>query len=56
MAVCCWLVPSVCCLQVNEVWAGLGYYRRARYLLEGAQYVVNKLDGQFPETAAGVSA
>lgn len=38
------------------MWAGLGYYRRARYLLEGAQYVVNKLDGAFPETAAGVSA
>ena len=27
--------------QVNEVWAGLGYYRRARFLLEGAKYVVN---------------
>ncbi|WIA43873.1 hypothetical protein OEZ86_010286 [Tetradesmus obliquus] len=38
--------------QVNEVWAGLGYYRRARYLLEGAQHIVNKLGGKFPETAA----
>lgn len=37
------------------MWAGLGYYRRARYLLEGAQYIMDKLDGTFPETAAGVS-
>lgn len=36
------------------MWAGLGYYRRARYLLEGAQYVVGKLEGRFPETAEGV--
>lgn len=36
------------------MWAGLGYYRRARYLLEGAQFIVDKLGGTFPETAAGV--
>lgn len=30
--------------------AGLGYYRRARYLLEGAQYVVGSLGGEFPTT------
>lgn len=30
---------------------GLGYYRRARYLLEGAQYVVGQLGGTFPTTA-----
>ncbi|EFJ45303.1 hypothetical protein VOLCADRAFT_118405 [Volvox carteri f. nagariensis] len=37
---------------VNALWAGLGYYRRARYLLDGARYVVEKLDGKFPTTAA----
>ena len=26
--------------EVNKVWAGLGYYRRARFLLEGARYLV----------------
>ena len=31
--------------------AGLGYYRRARYLLEGAQYVVSQLGGAFPTTS-----
>lgn len=36
--------------EVNEVWAGLGYYRRARFLLDGAQYVVNELQGTFPGT------
>ncbi|KAL4193844.1 hypothetical protein AMTRI_Chr06g201380 [Amborella trichopoda] len=34
--------------EVNEMWAGLGYYRRARYLLEGAKSVVQ--GGQFPRT------
>ncbi|KAF8061068.1 Mutyh [Scenedesmus sp. PABB004] len=38
--------------QVNEVWAGLGYYRRARYLRDGASHVVSALGGRFPETAA----
>lgn len=32
--------------------AGLGYYRRARYLLDGAKYVVSELGGQLPGTAA----
>ncbi|GLC33575.1 hypothetical protein PLESTM_000086500 [Pleodorina starrii] len=36
---------------VNGLWAGLGYYRRAKYLLDGARYVVEKLDGKFPTTA-----
>ena len=35
--------------EVNELWAGLGYYRRARFLLEGARHVVAKNDG-FPST------
>ena len=25
--------------EVNELWAGLGYYRRARFLLEGARHI-----------------
>ncbi|KAD3067776.1 hypothetical protein E3N88_35656 [Mikania micrantha] len=33
--------------EVNEVWAGLGYYRRARFLLEGAKMVVED-GGKFP--------
>lgn len=52
---CCCRAAAIATWQVNEVWAGLGYYRRARYLLEGAQYIMDKLDGTFPETAAGVS-
>ncbi|GJT18883.1 adenine DNA glycosylase [Tanacetum coccineum] len=35
--------------EVNEMWAGLGYYRRARFLLEGAKMVV-KEGGQFPRS------
>ncbi|CAL9079950.1 unnamed protein product [Musa textilis] len=36
--------------EVNEVWAGLGYYRRARFLLEGAKSIVQ--EGEFPRTAS----
>ena len=36
--------------EVNEMWAGLGYYRRARYLLEGAKYVMQECGGEFPST------
>ncbi|CAM0951114.1 unnamed protein product [Alopecurus aequalis] len=36
--------------EVNEMWAGLGYYRRARFLLEGAKQIVEK--GEFPSTAS----
>ena len=39
---------------VNQLWAGLGYYRRARFLLEGARHVTEALGGRFPETAAGL--
>jgi A/G-specific adenine glycosylase len=37
--------------EVNDAWAGLGYYRRARFLLEGAKYVVNERGGAFPTTS-----
>lgn len=52
--------PSVECLaeadreQVMELWAGLGYYRRARFLHESAQMVVDELDGQMPDTFEGL--
>ncbi|KAJ4730302.1 A/G-specific adenine DNA glycosylase [Melia azedarach] len=37
--------------EVNEMWAGLGYYRRARFLLEGAKMIVGGADG-FPNTVS----
>jgi A/G-specific adenine glycosylase len=40
--------------EVNEAWAGLGYYRRARFLLEGARFVMDALGGALPHTAAGL--
>lgn len=33
---------------VNKIWAGLGYYRRAQNLLSGAQYVFNNHQGVIP--------
>ncbi|KAM0862779.1 hypothetical protein ACQ4PT_045029 [Festuca glaucescens] len=36
--------------EVNEMWAGLGYYRRARFLLEGAKQIAE--NGEFPSTAS----
>ncbi|XP_028552284.1 adenine DNA glycosylase isoform X4 [Dendrobium catenatum] len=37
-------------VEVNEMWAGLGYYRRARFLLEGAKSIVD--EGKFPRSAS----
>ena len=37
---------------VLALWSGLGYYRRARMLHRGAQFVVRELRGRLPETAA----
>lgn len=34
------------------MWAGLGYYRRARFLLQGAKAVACQFDGVFPTTSA----
>jgi A/G-specific adenine glycosylase len=36
--------------EVLAVWSGLGYYRRARMLHRGAQYVVRELGGAMPKT------
>ena len=46
-------IESLAAASLEEVlglWAGLGYYRRARYLHEGAKYIVQQLNGRFPET------
>jgi A/G-specific adenine glycosylase len=36
--------------EVNQYWAGLGYYRRAQQLLLGAKKVINEFNGQLPQT------
>lgn len=36
--------------EVNQMWAGLGYYSRGKRLHEGAQKVVSELKGQLPCT------
>jgi A/G-specific adenine glycosylase len=40
--------------EVNSMWAGLGYYRRARFLLEGAKAVMEKQQGVMPSTVEGL--
>lgn len=35
---------------VLKVWEGLGYYRRAKYLILGAQQVVSRFSGVIPDT------
>ncbi len=48
--------PTVCDLAradentILKLWQGLGYYSRARNLHYSAQYIVNELEGRFPET------
>ncbi|XP_044920371.1 adenine DNA glycosylase isoform X4 [Mustela putorius furo] len=37
--------------EVNQLWAGLGYYSRARRLQGGARKVVEELGGHVPRTA-----
>ncbi len=39
--------------EVLRHWAGLGYYRRARYLHAAAREVVTERAGEFPRTATG---
>ena len=36
--------------EVTSAWSGLGYYRRARMLHEGARVVLKRSDGNVPET------
>lgn len=40
--------------RVREAWAGLGYYRRAAFLLKGARYVSEELGGSFPREEDGL--
>jgi A/G-specific adenine glycosylase len=40
--------------RVLELWSGLGYYRRARFLHQAAQAVAKKFEGRFPEDYAGL--
>ncbi|KAK9747775.1 hypothetical protein RND81_02G014200 [Saponaria officinalis] len=39
--------------EVNEMWSGLGYYRRAKYLLEGAKKIIDE-GGKFPRTVSSL--
>ena len=39
---------------VLALWSGLGYYRRARMLHRGAQFVTRELEGVLPSTSAGL--
>jgi len=41
---------------VLELWAGLGYYARARNLHACARTIVAEYEGQFPESAAALAA
>jgi A/G-specific adenine glycosylase len=34
--------------EVMQLWSGLGYYRRARFLHEGAQMIMDEMGGEFP--------
>ncbi|XP_021261248.1 adenine DNA glycosylase isoform X2 [Numida meleagris] len=48
------LCPLTLCLvgqEVNELWAGLGYYSRGKRLQEAARKVVSELGGRMPRTA-----
>lgn len=38
--------------EVLQLWSGLGYNRRAKFLHEAAQKIVKEYDGTFPETQA----
>ena len=40
--------------EIIELWAGLGYYRRARNLHAAAQQVVREHGGRFPATLTGL--
>ncbi len=40
--------------EVLQLWAGLGYYARARNLHRAAKVVANELGGKFPTTAEGL--
>ena len=39
---------------IFSLWQGLGYYRRARYLHQGAQYLIEHYHGDFPTEIASL--
>lgn len=41
---------------VLKLWAGLGYYSRARNLHRAAQIIASELNGEFPQTVDGLLA
>lgn len=41
--------------EVIKVWEGLGYYSRARYLHEGAKYIVQHHQGEFPSAPGALA-
>ncbi|HEX7833230.1 MAG TPA: A/G-specific adenine glycosylase [Thermoanaerobaculia bacterium] len=42
--------------EVTSAWSGLGYYRRARMLRDGARVVVSQFDGVVPSTVEALLA
>ncbi len=40
--------------EVLRIWQGLGYYSRARNMLEAARYILNEKGGKFPASYAGL--
>ncbi len=42
--------------EVIELWAGLGYYSRARHLHAAARQVISELGGGFPDDLQGLTA
>lgn len=40
--------------QVLQLWSGLGYNRRAKFLHEAAQKIIRDFDGRFPNTQEGL--
>jgi A/G-specific adenine glycosylase len=36
--------------KLHQLWAGLGYYARARNLKKGAEFIVLRLNGRFPQS------
>ena len=42
--------------EVMSMWEGLGYYTRARNLHKAARYIVENLEGKFPDSYDGLLA
>ena len=42
--------------EVNLMWSGLGYYRRARFLHKGAKTVMEEHNGKLPNTIEGLKS